>query len=68
MKNTIFILGLAMTFLLLSCGGVDSQENSSEVTTVQEEQIANEVEETSAKAKKEAEETEKEVDKLLEDI
>jgi|AntRauTorckE6833_2_1112554.scaffolds.fasta_scaffold284409_2 uncharacterized protein YcfL len=68
MKKYIFVLSSAFIFLLASCGGSESQNESSEELMIQEEKIATEVEKSSENAKKQAEETEKEVEKLLEDI
>lgn len=68
MRNYIFMLCAALLFLFASCGGASSEKESQEADTKQEEQIADEVVKSSKKAKSDAEETEKEVDKLLEDI
>jgi len=62
------MLGAAFILLLASCGGANSEKDTSEADVKQEEQIANEVVESSENAKSDAEQTEKEVDKLLEDI
>ncbi|WP_041649557.1 hypothetical protein [Marivirga tractuosa] len=68
MKNYIFMLCSALIFLIASCGGSNSAKDTEKASTEQEEQIANEVVESSKEAKSDAEKTEKEVDKLLEDI
>lgn len=68
MRNYIFILGSVLILLLASCGDSKSAKETQESSTKQEEQIADEVVKSSKKAKSEAEETEKEVDKLLEGI
>ncbi len=68
MRNYIFMLCSALIFLFASCGNSNSEQETSEADIKQEEQIADEVVKSSEKAQSEAEETEKEVDKLLEDI
>lgn len=69
MRNYIFMLCSALIFTMASCGGgSNSEKESQEADAKQEEQIADEVVKSSKKAKSDAEETEKEVDKLLEDI
>ncbi|WKK78125.2 hypothetical protein QYS49_14400 [Marivirga salinae] len=68
MRNYIFMLCSALIFLFASCGNSNSEKEASEADIKQEEQIADEVVKSSEKAQDEAEETEKEVDKLLEDI
>jgi Tfp pilus assembly protein PilO len=68
MKNYVFMLCSAFVFLLASCGDSKSEKDTSEAEIKQEEKIADEVVKSSEKAKSDAEETEKEVDKLLEDI
>lgn len=68
MRNYIFMLCSAFIFLLASCGGSNSEKEEQEADIKQEQQIADEVVKSSKKAKSDAEETEKEVDKLLEDI
>ena len=56
MRNYIFMLGAAFLFLLLaSCGGANSEKDTSEADVKQEEQIANEVVESSENAKSDAE-------------
>jgi uncharacterized protein YcfL len=68
MRNYIFMLSTALLFLLASCGGSNSEKEKQEATMEQEEQIANEVVKSSKEAQSDAEKTEEEVDKLLEDI
>jgi len=68
MRNYIFVLCSALIFLFASCGDSNSESKTEEANTKQEEKIADEVVKSSEKAKTDAEETEKEVDKLLEDI
>jgi|TARA_R100000789_G_C2880943_1_gene114461 hypothetical protein len=68
MKNSILMLCSALIFFMASCGGSNLAKETEESDTKQEEQIATEVEKSSKEAKSDAEETEKEVDKLLEDI
>lgn len=68
MRNYIFMLCSALIFLFASCSNSNSAKETEEANTEQEEQIADEVVKSSEEAKSEAEKTEKEVDKLLEDI
>lgn len=68
MRHYIFMLSTALLFLLASCGGSNSENEKQEANMEQEEQIADEVVKSSKEAQSEAEKTEEEVDKLLEDI
>lgn len=68
MRNYIFMLGAAFILFFASCGSTNSENKTTEADMKQEEQIADEVVQSSIEAKSDAEETEKEIDKLLEGI